>query len=154
MEHDTTVAVRQVNYLNNIVEQDHRASKRMVRAMLGSKCSGLLDTKHDTVWLTQWQMDDLFETSTDNISLHLKNVFDTDELLEDSTTEESSVVRREGNRRVIWKDTEETNSLEKAFSFSWGVLAACHHEVRMSCFFTIYAGLPPWRLPFAISGRI
>ena len=36
-DHDTDVEVRQVKYLNNIVEQDHRAIKRMVRAMLGFK---------------------------------------------------------------------------------------------------------------------
>jgi putative transposase len=35
--HDTNVEIRQVKYLNNIVEQDHRAIKRMVRAMLGFK---------------------------------------------------------------------------------------------------------------------
>src|SRR3984957_19458452 len=35
--HDADVEIRQVKYLNNIVEQDHRAIKRMVRAMLGFK---------------------------------------------------------------------------------------------------------------------
>jgi transposase-like protein len=35
--HDAAVEIRQVKYLNNIVEQDHRAIKRMVRAMLGFK---------------------------------------------------------------------------------------------------------------------
>jgi hypothetical protein len=59
-----------------------------------------LDATHDTVWLTQRQMADLFETSTDNVSLHLKNVYETGELGEEATTEDSSVVRREGNRNV------------------------------------------------------
>jgi putative transposase len=36
-EHDTTIAVRQVRSLNNVVEQDHRAVKRVVRPMLGFK---------------------------------------------------------------------------------------------------------------------
>jgi putative transposase len=36
-EHGTTIEVRQVRYLNNIVEQDHRAVKRVVRTMLGFK---------------------------------------------------------------------------------------------------------------------
>jgi putative transposase len=36
-EHDTTIAIRQVRYLNNVVEQDHRAVKRVVRPMLGLK---------------------------------------------------------------------------------------------------------------------
>jgi putative transposase len=36
-EHGTHIAIRQVKYLNNIVEQDHRAVKRVTRAMLGCK---------------------------------------------------------------------------------------------------------------------
>jgi transposase-like protein len=40
VDHDTDVEIRQVKYLNNIVEQDHRAIKRMVRAMLGFKAFG------------------------------------------------------------------------------------------------------------------
>jgi len=36
-EHDTNIEIRQVKYLNNIVEQDHRAIKRITRGMLGFK---------------------------------------------------------------------------------------------------------------------
>jgi putative transposase len=36
-EHGTTIHIRQVKYLNNIVEQDHRAVKRITRSMLGFK---------------------------------------------------------------------------------------------------------------------
>jgi putative transposase len=35
--HDTAIAIRQCKYLNNIVEQDHRAVKRIIRPMLGFK---------------------------------------------------------------------------------------------------------------------
>ncbi|KAG0320959.1 hypothetical protein BGZ97_012466 [Linnemannia gamsii] len=45
-------------------------------------------------------MADLFETSTDNISLHLKNIYSDEELNEMATTEDSSVVRQEGSRQV------------------------------------------------------
>lgn len=34
-----------------------------------------LDTDWDTAWLTQRQMAELFDTSTDNVSLHLKNIY-------------------------------------------------------------------------------
>ncbi len=54
----------------------------------------------DTAWLTQRQMADLFETSTDNISVHLSNIFSTEELERKATTEDSSVVRTEGSRQV------------------------------------------------------
>lgn len=54
----------------------------------------------ETVWLTQRQMAELFDTSADNISLHLKNVFSEGELAEPATTEDFSVVQVEGRRKV------------------------------------------------------
>ena len=53
-----------------------------------------------TVWLTQAEMAELFDVSADNISLHLKNIFSDKELEPERTTEESSVVQREGGRAV------------------------------------------------------
>ena len=37
VDHDLNIELRQAKYLNNIVEQDHRAIKRMTRPMLGFK---------------------------------------------------------------------------------------------------------------------
>lgn len=54
----------------------------------------------DTVWLSQAQMAQLFDTSTDNIGLHLKNIYAEAELEEEATTEDYSVVRAEGKRQV------------------------------------------------------
>ena len=54
----------------------------------------------ETVWLTQQQIALLFDCSIDNIGLHLKNIFREQELDKSSTTEEISVVRKEGNRMV------------------------------------------------------
>ena len=56
--------------------------------------------KDETIWLTQKSMAELFECSSDNISLHLKNIFEENELDKNSTVEKISVVRKEGNRRV------------------------------------------------------
>src|SRR3546814_15224601 len=53
-----------------------------------------------TVWLTQAEMAELFVVSADNISLHLKHIFSDRELEPQRTTEESSVVQREGGREV------------------------------------------------------
>ena len=63
---------------------------------------GRVDVRFDreSVWLTQRQMADVFQTSTDNVSLHLKNIYATDELEEAATTEDFSVVRSEGRRKV------------------------------------------------------
>ena len=57
--------------------------------------------EHDDAWLTQKQMAQLYECSSDNISLHLKNVFSEGEVDAIATTEESSVVQIEGAREVV-----------------------------------------------------
>jgi prophage maintenance system killer protein len=54
----------------------------------------------ETVWLSQKQMGDLLETSTDNIGLHLKNIYGQEELEESATAEDFSVVQTEGAREV------------------------------------------------------
>ena len=58
------------------------------------------DYENETVWLTQAQLSELFESSSDNISLHLKNIYGEGELSESLTTEDFSVVRIEGSREV------------------------------------------------------
>lgn len=54
----------------------------------------------ETLWLTQKSMAELFGCSKDNIGLHLKNIFKEKELNKDSTTENFSVVQKEGKRQV------------------------------------------------------
>ena len=56
--------------------------------------------ENETVWLSQSQMATLFGCSSDNIGLHLKNVYAAGELVRESTTEDFSVVRMEGSRQV------------------------------------------------------
>ena len=56
--------------------------------------------KDKTVWRTQKAMAMLFDCTSDNISAHLQNIYDTAELRREATTEKISVVRREGNRDV------------------------------------------------------
>ena len=54
----------------------------------------------DTVWLNQQHMADLFQTSQQNISLHLQNIYDEGELHRAATHKEYLLVRQEGNRQV------------------------------------------------------
>ena len=56
--------------------------------------------KDKTIWCTQKAMGMLFNCSTDNIGLHLKNIYDSGDLDEKATTEKISVVRQEGTREV------------------------------------------------------
>lgn len=59
-----------------------------------------LRVDQQTVWLTQREMAELFEVSADNVGLHLKNIYEDEELRREATTEESSVVQAEGTRQV------------------------------------------------------
>ena len=56
--------------------------------------------KDNTIWCTQKAMGILFDCTVDNIWLHLKNIYESGELLKEATFEEFSIVRREGNRNV------------------------------------------------------
>jgi hypothetical protein len=60
---------------------------------------------NENIWLSQKRMAELFDCTTDNISLHLKNIFKEQELEESATTEDFSVVQREGSREVTRKVT-------------------------------------------------
>lgn len=59
-----------------------------------------IDVKNDSVWATQKQIAKIFNKDSDTIGLHLKNIFSEQELDENATTENLSVVQIEGNRKV------------------------------------------------------
>ena len=77
------------------------------------------DYENETVWLTQAQLSELFESSSDNISLHLKNIYGEGELSESLTTEDFSVVRIEGSREV--KRTIKHYNLDAVLSVGYRV---------------------------------
>ena len=56
--------------------------------------------ENETIWLSQQQMAVLYKTTKQNISLHIKNIFDENELDENSTVKEFLTVRSEGSRNV------------------------------------------------------
>jgi len=55
---------------------------------------------NETIWCTQKAMAQLFDCSTDNVGLHLKNIYESGELVQVVTTEYFSVVQVEGERQV------------------------------------------------------
>lgn len=59
-----------------------------------------VELENETVWLTQNQMAELFQTTKQNISLHVKNLFEEKELERAATVKESLTVQKEGNREV------------------------------------------------------
>lgn len=54
----------------------------------------------ETVWLTQAQMAELFETSPQNVTMHIRNLYKEGELEMESTCKDFLQVRVEGNRTV------------------------------------------------------
>jgi len=54
----------------------------------------------ETVWLTQRQMGEVFNTTPENVLMHLKNIYKTGELAQDPTTKDFLVVQKEGRRKV------------------------------------------------------
>lgn len=57
--------------------------------------------KDETLWLTQKSMAELFGCSADNISLHLKNIFNSGELDKQSVTEKISVTATDGKNYLV-----------------------------------------------------
>ncbi len=53
-----------------------------------------------SVWLTQAQMAEVFDTTLANVSLHLQNIYTEQELAEEATIKDYLIVRSEGDRQV------------------------------------------------------
>jgi len=56
--------------------------------------------ENETVWLTQAAMAELFQTTPQNITLHLRNIYEEGELAESGTCKDFLQVQDEGSRRV------------------------------------------------------
>ena len=56
--------------------------------------------ENETVWLTQLQMSELFQSTKQNINLHINNIFNEGELQANSTIKEYLIVQEEGKRQV------------------------------------------------------
>ena len=54
----------------------------------------------ETVWLTQQQIAELFDTTKQNVNLHIQNIFNEGELLPEATVKKSLTVQNEGAREV------------------------------------------------------
>lgn len=91
--------------------------------------------KNETIWATQKAMATLFDCSTDNISLHLKNIFKTGELIEEATTEKSSVVQMEGEREV--KRTVQLYNLDVIISVGYRVNSIRATQFRQWCTYVL-----------------
>ncbi len=59
-----------------------------------------VSVNEETIWLTQKQLAELFKVSKQNVSLHINNIFNEEELDKKSTVKFFLIVQKEGNREV------------------------------------------------------
>lgn len=88
-----------------------------------------LDAEHETVWLTQAQMADLFDVRPQNITMHLKNVYADGELVEEATCKDFLQVRQEGQREV--KRKRKHYSLDAVISVGYRVSSTRATRLRI-----------------------
>lgn len=81
-----------------------------------------------TVWLTQLEIADLFQTTKQNVSLHIKNILEENELLEEATVKDSLTVQMEGKREV--KRTVQLYNLDMILAVGYRVKSPRGTEFR------------------------
>lgn len=87
----------QCNYIMAKNIEIRNSTAEFLIFMLEGKEDGIqVMYKNETIWATQKAMAQLFDCSTDNISLHLKNIFASGELVKDSVTEKNSATAADG----------------------------------------------------------
>ena len=89
----------------------------------------------ESVWCTQKAMAQLFDCSSDNIGLHLKNIYETGELSQEATTENFSVVQNEGERQVNRK--LKFYNLDAIISVGYRVNSTRATQFRQWCTFVL-----------------
>ena len=89
----------------------------------------------ESVWCTQKAMAQLFDCSSDNIGLHLKNIYETGELTQEATTEYFSVVQTEGERQVNRK--LKFHNLDAIISVGYRVNSTRATQFRQWCTFIL-----------------
>ena len=91
--------------------------------------------KDETIWATQKAMAQLFDCSTDNIGVHLKNIFTSNELDKEATTEKISVVQKEGERDV--NRTTTFYNLDAIISVGYRVNSVRATQFRQWCTYVL-----------------
>jgi hypothetical protein len=79
-----------------------------------------LRAEEGSAWLTQLEMAELFDTTKQNVSLHINNILKEGELAEDSAVKESLTVQKEGSREVK----------RKTFLYNLHMILAVGYRVR------------------------
>ena len=98
MTHDIQTAQHDGPQQGEIILYQPDETVRLERLRVGGLCPGMVRLEDDTVWLTQQQMAELFQTTRNNITLHIGNIFKEGELEESSVRKESLLTASDGKR--------------------------------------------------------
>lgn len=93
--------------------------------------------ENETVWLTQPLMAELFQTTQQNVSLHIRNIYEEGELAPEATHKEFLSVRHEGGRQV-------RRNLDY---YNLALIIAVGYRVKSA------SAVRPFRRPTAATGR-
>ena len=89
-----------INYSNIIMNEIEKATGEIVMYQPDETIRLEVRIEDETVWLSQQQMAELFKATKQNVSLHIKNIYDEKELMESATVKDYLTVRQEGKRIV------------------------------------------------------
>lgn len=85
--------------------------------------------ENETIWLSQQKIAELFDTTKQNVSLHVKNIFESGELDENATVKKILTVQQEGSREV--KRNLEHYNLDAIISIGYRVNSASATHFRI-----------------------
>jgi len=85
--------------------------------------------ENETVWLTQKSMAELFQVKPQNITMHLKNIFNECELLEEATCKDFLQVKIEGNRKI--KRQQKFYNLDAIISVGYRIKSSIATQFRI-----------------------
>lgn len=88
-----------------------------------------VNIQNEDIWMSQDLMANLYDTTKNNISMHLKNIFNEGELQKDSTVKKFLTVRNEGNREV--KRNVEHYSLDAIIAVGYRINSKKATEFRI-----------------------
>ena len=99
-ESDVEPAASLENEVNSRAPATHPGGEVVVYEAADGEVQVDVRLDSETVWLTQRQMAHVFDTTPENVLMHLRNVFSSGELEQTATTKDFLVVQTEGKRRV------------------------------------------------------
>lgn len=86
--------------------------------------------QNENIWLSQKKMSEIFDVDSDTIWYHLQNIYETGELEKIPTTEDFTVVQREGNRQVSRKITHYNLDVIISVGYRINSLKATQFRIR------------------------